>query len=305
MSWLLTTRALPGGGPVAPIQAYANPPDSNGVLMNQLIGACKGKDVLIATHGFNVNQEEGIAHLAQWEPLLSLPGEAVYVGLLWPGDSVWLHALIYPEAAKVAKQAGDELSSWLNKNLAGAASLSFVSHSLGARVVLETIGGLDSSFQVRRLLLMAGAIDANCLGSEYAAAAKRVQKISNLASRQDDVLKWAFPLGNPISGLFADGHPFWKAAIGREGPTASPPAPAQFDKRCMMPPPWGYGHDAYLPPPTPMPVSAAFAMPVNDPVPVDAEPAAYTPAAYVNAPSGLDADWKGAWTAGFESTRLG
>ncbi len=30
----------------------------------------------------------------------------MYIGFLWPGDSVWLHALIYPEATKVAKQAG-------------------------------------------------------------------------------------------------------------------------------------------------------------------------------------------------------
>ena len=77
-------------------------------------------------------------------------------------------------------QSGDRLAAWLNQNLTGAASVSFVSHSLGARVILQAIKGLASSFRVRRLLLMAGAIDSNCLGEEYAKAAARVEKISVL-----------------------------------------------------------------------------------------------------------------------------
>src|SRR5579863_6344419 len=46
-----------------------------------------GKDVLIATHGFNTNRIEGIQDLSTWGGLLTLPATAVFVGLLWPGDS--------------------------------------------------------------------------------------------------------------------------------------------------------------------------------------------------------------------------
>ena len=62
---------------------------------------------------------------------------SVFVGLLWPGDSVWLHALSYPEEPRVANKAGQLIAPFIENNLSAAASISFASHSLGARVVLE------------------------------------------------------------------------------------------------------------------------------------------------------------------------
>jgi hypothetical protein len=305
MTWLLNCRALPGGGPVRAADVLTNPPDQLGVAQAQLISTCRGCDVMVATHGFNVNQQEGADHLTRWVALLALPADSVYIGYLWPGDSVWLHALIYPEAAKVAMQSGDQLAAWVNQNLSEAASVSFVSHSLGARVVLRAIQGLASTIRVRRLLLMAGAVDDTCLKGEFAAAAQRVEKISNLSSSEDDVLKWAFPLGNPLSGIFAEGHPFWHAAIGREGPSGNPPAPAQLDKVCRMPDLWNYGHDDYLPP-SPVPagyVSLPYTLPIDSPAP-PTEPAANTPAGYETTAGVWAPYWKSAWTAGFESTRF-
>lgn len=305
MTWLLNCRAQPGGGPVRAVDVLTNPPDAMGVAQAQLIAACRGRHVLIGTHGFNVNQADGSDHLTRWEPLLVLPEDTVFVGYLWPGDSVWLHALIYPEAAKVAMQSGDQLAAWLNKNLSSAASVSFVSHSLGARVVLRAIQGLAPTLRVRRLLLMAGAVDDTVLGDEFAAAAKRVEKISNLSSLEDDVLKWAFPLGNPLSGIFAEGHPFWHAAIGRQGPSGNPPAPAQLDKVSRIPNNWKFGHGDYLPP-TPAPagyLSLSFAAAINSPTP-DMPPADNTPTGYQTVPGSWAAYWKSAWTAGFESTQF-
>ena len=40
----------------------------------------RGRHVLIATHGFNVNRADGIASLANWEDLLQLPSPAAFVG---------------------------------------------------------------------------------------------------------------------------------------------------------------------------------------------------------------------------------
>jgi len=302
---LVSCRALPAGGPIRDAAVLANPPDLTGAGEAAVVAQCRNKDVLIATHGFNVNQQGGMDHLTEWEALLALPGNAAYLGFLWPGDSVWLQALVYPEAAKVAMQSGDKLAAWLNQNLTGAASLSFVSHSLGARVVLETIQGLDPGFRVRRLLLMAGAINADCLGNEYAKAAGRVEKISNLSSSQDDVLKWAFPLGNPISGIFAEGHPYWQAAIGREGPASNPPAPGRLDVVCTVPDSWDFGHGDYLPP-SPAPAgykSLAYPLPIGAPA-TTAVPEAHTPAGYETAPNQWAAYWKSGWSAGFASTRF-
>ncbi len=305
MTWILSCRALPSGGPVSKTAAVvANPPSQAPVMEAQLIAQCKGKHVLIATHGFNVPGAAGTDNLTRWEALLTLPANAVYIGYLWPGDSVWLHALIYPEAAKVAMDAGDRLAAWLNTNLSAAASVSFVSHSLGARVVLEAIKGVKG-LTVRRLLLMAGAVDDTVLGGEFASAAKQVAKISNLSSHKDDVLKWAFPLGNPISGIFAEGHPFWHAAIGREGPKNNPPAPAQLDVVCREPDAWNFGHGDYLPP-SPAPagyVSIPYPLPIDCPV-AAAVPEASTPAGYQTTPGVWAEYWRSGWTAGFESTRF-
>ena len=107
----------------------------------------RGRHVLIATHGFNVNRADGIACLSNWASLLQLPQPSAFVGLLWPGDSVWAHGLDYPEEPKIADEAGALLAAFINANF-GAASISFASHSLGARVVLETISQL--SLPVRR-----------------------------------------------------------------------------------------------------------------------------------------------------------
>ena len=306
MTKLLSCRALPGGGPVqAAARLLTNPPDALGTAQAQAVAGCRGRDVLIATHGFNTNQQDGTVNLSGWEPLLTLPPGGQYFGYLWPGDSVWLHALIYPDAAKVAMDSGDALAAWVNQNLTAAASVSFASHSLGARVVLRAIAGLNPGVRVRRLVLMAGAVEDTVLGNEFAAAAKRVEKISNISSSQDDVLKWAFPLGNSISGIFAEGHPFWHAAIGRDGPASNPPAPAQLDVVCKLPDTWNYGHGNYLPP-SPAPagyVSIPFPLRVDCPA-TPAVPDAATPADYQTAPNQWAAYWTSAWSAAFVSTRF-
>ena len=125
--------------------------------------------MLIATHGFNVNRADGVDCLSNWESLLQLPQSSAFVGLLWPGDSVWAHGLDYPEEPKIADEAGSLIAEFLDANFQDAASISFASHSLGARVVLATISHL--SLPVRRVTLMAPAIDDNCLTTEFKAAA--------------------------------------------------------------------------------------------------------------------------------------
>jgi hypothetical protein len=252
----------------------------------QLIGDLQGRHVLIAAHGFNVNRADGIAHLSNWEGLLQLAPPSVFVGLLWPGDSIWAHGLDYPEEPRVADDAGALIAPYLDANFGGAASISFASHSLGARVVLATISKM--SLPVRRLTLMAGAIDDNCLDTEFQAAAARIGEISLLASAKDEVLSAAFPLGNFFAGIIAAGHPWWHAALGHRGP--SQPLPSNLQAPFEIPDNWNFGHGNYLQiDPAPIP---AIGLPTNVPPNGSAEPA------------GGAAGWQETWSAAFSSTRF-
>jgi hypothetical protein len=249
----------------------------------QLLHDIKGRHVLIATHGFNVDRAAGIASLSNWEGLLQLAPPSVFVGLLWPGDSIWLHGLDYPEEPRVADEAGRLLGPFLDANFGGAASLSFASHSLGARVLLATISKM--SRPVRRAIIMAGAIGDDCLNAEFQTAAAKIGEISVLASREDEVLSAEFPLGNFFGGILAAGHPWWRAALGQGGPSS--PRPSNFQAPFEIPDNWEFGHGDYLQldPPSPSIV-----------VPTDVPP---------DGSSKPGADyWQAAWTAAFVSTRF-
>lgn len=239
----LNTRSLPVGGGVGPLTIFD---ESNTIHpTSDVVSAVRGHDVLLLTHGFNVNQADGLQKLSDWAKLVHL-GSTVCVGMLWPGDARWIHVVDYPIEGNEAIDAGNVVAGFLNNYFTGALSLSFASHSLGARMVLQTIAGLSRA-TVRRLMLMAGAIDNTCLASEYAEAAAKILSISVLASRSDDVLKWAFPSGNFVSGLFSRGEPYVHEALGREGPAEPYPSSDNIHADWQIPDGWNYGHDSYLP----------------------------------------------------------
>ena len=251
------------------------------------IGGC---NVLVAAHGFNVNRADGIESLSRWgnavEAHFSAAEPFAFVGLLWPGDSIWAHGLDYPEEPKIADQAGALIGPFVDANFQDAASVSFASHSLGARVVLATISNMTT--KVRRLTLMAGAIDDNCLSKEFADAAANIGVISVLASKKDTVLSQLFPIGNFIAGIIDEGHPWWRAAIGHRGPTRK--RPQNFLAPYQLPDCWDFNHGDYLQ------LSA-------DPAPAIAPPFAVPPGC-VPPPAGGAAGWKAAFSAAFESDRF-
>jgi hypothetical protein len=245
--WFLSTRAQSQGGPVAPVKVLdSDRPGWPYDLTAEFLAAIQGQEVFFATHGFEVNQADGISCLNGWLDNLQV-GSAVPVGILWPGDAA-IHIFVdYILEGRDAISSGKELAAYLNDNFTGAASVSFASHSLGARVVLQTISGLAASFNVRRVLVMAGAIDDDCLTREYSGATAKIQEISILASTADDVLKFAFPLGNPIQGIIDSGHPYYQAALGRTGPAQPYPSAPPLQLNWQIPPLCGYGHHDYLP----------------------------------------------------------
>jgi pimeloyl-ACP methyl ester carboxylesterase len=247
MTQFLDVRLWPVGGELATSVAVnqgANINDYTGLLLDDLLSEIRGQHVLIATHGFNVNRSDGIDCLSNWEGLLQFPPTSpfAFVGLLWPGDSIWAHGLDYPEEPKLADDAGALLGPYIDATFADAASVSFASHSLGARVVLSTIAHMNSP--VRRLVLMAGAVDDDCLTNEFQAAAAKVGEISVLSSKKDEVLSFCFPLGNFFAGILDVGHPWWRAAVGHCGPVT--PWPTNFQAPFAIPKNWNYQHGDYL-----------------------------------------------------------
>jgi pimeloyl-ACP methyl ester carboxylesterase len=288
MTQFLDLRIQPvGGGLATAVSINQGTSISNyaGLSLNDLLDSIQGRHVLIASHGFNVNRGDGIDCLSNWESLLQLPQPySTFVGLLWPGDSVWAHGLDYPDEPKVADEAGKLAAAFIDAHFHGAASISFASHSLGARVVLETISQL--SLPVRRLILMAPAIDDNCLTTEFQAVAAKVGAISVLASKEDSVLSEAFPLGNFIAGILAAGHPWWHAALGNCGPVK--PWPANFQAPFELPDDWKFVHGNYLQIDKPEPAPLVL--------PVDVPPQ--------GTPPPTSNGWQEAFSSAFASTRF-
>ncbi len=277
-----------GGALAASVAILQGTSISNYVTLDsrQLLDDIQGRHVLIGIHGFNVNRADGIAHLSNWETLLQLGPLAVFVGLLWPGDSIWAHGLDYPEEPRIANEAGALISPFLDDNFGNAASVSFVSHSLGARVLLQSVSRM--SLPVRRATLMAGAIDNNCLNTEFKGAAAKIGEISLLASKKDTVLSTLFPLGNLFAGIIAEGHPWWRAALGHCGP--SKPIPSNFQSPFRIADNWNFDHGNYLQidlPPSP-----------SIPLPTNVQPNGTT------RPANGDQGWQEVWSAAFCSTRF-
>ncbi len=223
--------------------AAASPLALRAVGWMELASLVGGKNVLFAAHGFNVSYEHGARSLAQLEPQLGLAASDVFFGVLWPGD-YWLPFVNYPFEGDVSMDCGRRLASFCRRWFAGAQSFSFISHSLGARLVLEAVANLDRP--ARAVCLTAAAINRDCLESEYARAAANSSAISILASHNDWVLKVAFQVGDPISDLLHEDHTPFQKALGYDGPPV--PAPPPIAHPWQIPDPADYGHGDYLPP---------------------------------------------------------
>jgi pimeloyl-ACP methyl ester carboxylesterase len=212
----------------------------------------QGRDVVFAIHGFNVNQADGAGSLHRLDLTITQanPGTLV-VGVLWPGD-YWIPVVNYPWEASDAVNCGRTLAQYIDLNLKGARSVSFVTHSLGGRVGLAAAQALPR--RVRTLCVTAAAVDDCCLStSQYQDVLDKTDHVAVLASRKDKVLRVAYPLGDFFSDLFGDRDSPFRGALGFHGPAPRPlpgvvhrqiPEDAGSARR-------GYDHGDYLPPANP------------------------------------------------------
>jgi hypothetical protein len=205
-------------------------------------GLFRNRDVLFVTHGFNVDGPAGINALGRFDQRLRVTGAEFCVAVLWPGDW-WVPAINYPFEADDAVDCGQRLAKFCKKYLSEARSLSFVSHSLGGRLILEAVRQLEG--RARLLCMAAAAVDDDCLRWQYAGAVDKSDRIVNLASRADWVLHYAYPAGDFFSDIFGDDDSPVVGALGRYGPRAPRSAnvtPTEIPKGL------NYGHGNYLPP---------------------------------------------------------
>jgi hypothetical protein len=300
MTYFIDLRAdASGGNPVDHVDDIVirtdTTPNPSSSLKSDLVKVIQGRDLLLGTHGFNVNRAKGITNLSHWSKWLNLGANGYFVAVLWPGDSRWLPVVDYPVEDREAIHSGALLAEFLENNFTGANTISFASHSLGVRAVLETIRNLPSSFKLKTFTTMAGAIDDTCLNSQYKTVTPRLDKISVLASMCDDVLKWAFPVGNPLAGIISRGDPYWHEALGRYGPNP-PDQPANLNKTPILPDTWNFGHGSYIDCATP-------AAGVTESGPFFPPPLV-VPAAGAPLPNPQLLNWQQAWAAGFVSTRF-
>ncbi len=256
MTFFLSFRTRSVGGAVNPNpQLYEGlgdrtQPGWKVVQPAQLRAKFTGKSVLFVAHGFNVTQAYGTVSLGLLDHYMALTGDRMFVGVLWPGDSV-IPVIDYPFEGSVAIDCGQRLAAFCDEFCRNAQDISFASHSLGARLVLEAVSAVDR--KASTVCLTAAAINRDCLTTQYAKASKKCDRISILASREDSVLKLAFPVGDPLSLLLDPDHGLFQSALGTRGPAL--PAPVQVR------PHWqisdteqtngDYDHGDYLPPKTP------------------------------------------------------
>ena len=248
MTRFLTLRTHDRGGAVqfpwvVDCDPAANPLTYKPVDNETVRASVTSHDVVLAIHGFNVSRPHGAVSMGALEAYLSLPANYRFCGVLWPGD-FWLPVVDYPWEAGHAVTAGQKIAAYANDIFAGAASISFISHSLGGRVLLEAVQNLARP--AAQVCITAGAVDDDCLAGRYLGAEQNAARTSVLSSLKDKVLQLAYPAGDFISDVFLrDSDSPWEAALGRAGP--KPPfAPPVFEE--PIPPALGYDHGDYFPP---------------------------------------------------------
>jgi pimeloyl-ACP methyl ester carboxylesterase len=256
MTFYLNFRSAPVAGSVIdPYMIWSAPPAPPNFTMVQpavVDGFFGGKDLLFAVHGFNVNQRSAISAFATLDAALALGNSSVMIGVLWPGDW-WIPAVNYPFEGQDAMDCGRRLADFCTRHFASARSISFLSHSLGARLVLEA--ALYLPRRISLVCLTAGAINRDCLVTEYARAAANIDQICALASHEDEVLRLAYPLGDPISNVLHDDHAFFEKALGYDGPSDGSAPLIRGPWQIPDVDPYRYDHGDYLPPVAPLPAA--------------------------------------------------
>jgi len=234
-----------GGGMYDEAYVVENATDTTlrGVAMPwpEVLKRVAGRRLLIHCHGFNVSMQSGIQSAVRMEQHLAPADDELFLAVLWPGD-YYVKVVNYSFEYRDAIEAGRLLATFIDKRCGGARSVSLGSHSLGGRVVLEALAATGT--RVDQMCLAAPAVDASCLSKRFAPGLSRVQRLAVLTSKKDNVLRWAYPLGDFFSDIFGDSDSALEGALGFGGPSPRGGPPVHWDPIPEKPP---YDHGDYFP----------------------------------------------------------
>jgi hypothetical protein len=214
---------------------------------------------LVMVHGFNNNDgEAAVAYegfrqrqLEAFTELSAIDLNRRLADAFWPGDADWgffdlVDFGVYSRAVGHARLTAARMCELLD-SMPSLLEVEFMGHSLGCRIILETLEILRQRRYgpvVRRVCLMAPAVPMEMLepGGKYhgllAKLAADGTRMLVLHSREDRVLHLAFGAGQALAG------PDERSvrALGREGPSPLLPGyHATLDDRQMS----GANHGDY------------------------------------------------------------
>jgi pimeloyl-ACP methyl ester carboxylesterase len=242
-------------GDYAPLlQFYLRAKPEGGKLLvpgdlKALLDAKARRECLVLIHGFNNTDSEAAEAFSGFrtrqKEIFGSPDTARFDrrfgDTYWPGDADWwwffdkLDFLVYPSSVHTAVNAAEQLAELLWK-MPNLERVDFISHSLGCRVVLETLLLLRKRTLplIGRIVLMAAAVPSEMLESggrfydllrELAAEGTSIRV---LHSKHDWVLHYTFPPGQSLAGRKEASA----RALGRFGPSPGMPGvPATMTER--------------------------------------------------------------------------
>jgi esterase/lipase superfamily enzyme len=205
--------------------------------VKQALSSVKGQKILLLVHGFDIT--EPISYYFNIQANINNAGtEAHYdqvIGYLWPCLD---KAYYYYYAKENIKSIAPRFRSFLQKiKHAGAASIDIVAHSLGNRLVLESLDFAKDPKApnlVHRFFSIAPAVNDTSIDTNghFYQASQNCNQMFVFYSLHDAVLKWFYPIVE------------WSQALGYEGDSY----PRELSSHIQMVDcsPVVDNHDAYL-----------------------------------------------------------
>jgi pimeloyl-ACP methyl ester carboxylesterase len=211
-------------------------PDDQGIW--NLTGS---RSSVLLIHGYNNTEDEATSSYTAFRDIQASLGRTGtrFIGVYWPGDN-WTKGAYYMAAVGKAVVSAQQLAAALRQAVerVGQLTLSIVCHSLGARLTLELLAALQGDpvhgLIIDRIVFMAAAVAverlpaaSRPLGEALNAFAQAHGITRSLHSSDDQVLTWAFPLGETLTPgediilPVALGHQKW----------TSPNRPPNFDQQ--------------------------------------------------------------------------
>jgi hypothetical protein len=234
--YFLSCRKNPHGRGLVPVQPLRGHPDPAMSALSRWV---------ILVHGFNNSLKKASAIWSETFKKLRSQQELAaelnaVIFFYWPGDySRWRlsSAMNYPRTIPIAEETAGHLAAYIQRaaerrRRSGLPPLqiSFVAHSLGSLVVLETIRLLlrlpRHLVAIDDVLLMAAAVpEGFCVsGESYGRRFSSKTREVALYSHEDAVLKWFFRPGQGIADRLG---PNRKRAIGHTGGPSAAEDPAR------------------------------------------------------------------------------